>query len=195
MQPNTNPYDFLNQPPSQKRPLIGAADQKTRIIQVVIAVVILLIIAVVVINIIGSVGGATKQQYLEVAAAQSDIIDITDKGAQSAKNSSLITTALLLNMTTKTQSQDTLETLGSYGIGKNPEKQLASYRDTSYTQKLEAAEQNNTYDDAYQTVLANALGTYRAKLQNAYNGVKDSNEKQKLAEYYNQIELIVPTKE
>jgi hypothetical protein len=193
MQPNQNPYDFLNTP-APKRGFSGATTQKGRILQVAIAATILLIIFGVIFSFVFSGNSGPKKPLLELNAAQADIIAITKDGESNVRDSSLKPAAIMVRYTVTSQDTDTKKILTSYGVSKNVSKQAKAYQDTTYVSQLKKSLENNTYDSTYQKLLADKLGVYRAKLTNAYNAVKSTKQKTQLSDFYNQLELLAPSK-
>lgn len=192
MQPNQNPYDFLNTP-APKRGFSGATTQKGRIIQVAVAAGILLVIFGIIFSFIFSGNSGPKKPLLEVTAAQADIIAITKDGDINLRDSTLQSDGTMIRYTVTSQSADTKKILVAYGVGKDASKQAKTYQDTIYVAQLKKALENNAYDSTYQKLLADKLGVYRAKLTNAYNAVSSTNQKTQLSNFYNQIELLAPS--
>lgn len=191
MPPNQNPYDFLNAPAQKKG--FGATTQKGRIIQVAIGATVLLVIAIIVMSIISSAGSGTQKTLLETYAAQADLIALTKDADQNLRDSRLESTNKMIALTLSTQNDDTQKLLIAYGGGKDSAKAAKIYQDSTYQTQLKKALENNVYDTTYQKILADKLGVYRAKLNNAYGAISDTKQKTQLSDFYQQLELLAPS--
>jgi hypothetical protein len=192
MQPNQNPYDFLNTP-TPKRGFGGATSQKTRTFQVIGVAAVLLIVFGIVFSFIFSSNSGPKKPLVEVAAAQADIIALTKDGDLKLRDSTLKADATMIKLTVTSQNGGTKTLLAAYGVGKDVSKQAKVYQDTTYVTTLKKATENNAYDTTYQKILADKVGVYRAKLNNAYNAVSSTSQKKQLSDYYRELELLAPS--
>lgn len=191
MQPNQNPYDFLNTSTPKKR--FGPTTQKSRILFVAFGLVVLLVVLLVAFSFISKSGSASKTSLLEVAAAQTDILELTQDADTKLRDSSLQAKTTMISYTVITQNNDTKKTLAGYGVGKNLAKQIKPYQNNSYVKTLETATQNSDFETTYEKVLSDKLGVYRAKLTNAYNVTSSIKQKTELSNFYKQLELLAPS--
>lgn len=192
MQPNQ--YDFIMQSPTTpKKSLFGGGSQKNRILQIVILGGIILIVGLVALSFISKLGKGGTTNLYKLAAAQEDLIDITNNYADNIKTDSEVKKAASLNAIITSQNKETNAAIAKLGV-KKPTKQIALYKVTSYKKVLDDAKTKGTYETAYATLLANRVDDYRVKLQTAYGGAK-GNFKKSLASYYQQINTIVPLPE
>ncbi len=191
MPPNQNPYDFLNAPAPKKG--FGATTQKGRIIQVAIGAAVLLVIAIIVVSIISSAGSSTQKTLLEAYAAQADILELTKDADQNLRDSRLDSKNKMIALTVTTQNDETQKLLIAYGSGKDSSKAAKTYQDSTYQAQLKKALENNVYDSTYENVLADKLGFYRGKLNNAYGAISDTAQKTQLSDFYQQLELLAPS--
>ncbi len=191
MNPNKNQYDFItNSTASQKK---TPTSQKNRVIQVVGGALLLLVVFTVIFSFISSSGGGPKDEFLQLGAAQEDLIGVTKVGRDESRSSSTQSEAQMLLMTATSQKNATIALMQEYGLPKNPEKQFAKYQDKSYEEKLKSATQSNSFESTYKTILADKLGTYRAKLQNLYAKLEKTDEKKQFSDYYLELETLEPT--
>lgn len=190
MQPNQ--YDFIMQSPEKpKKTLLGGGgSQKSRILQIVILALIVLVVALVAMSFISKLGKGGTTDLYKLAAAQEDLMDITNNYADSIKTDSVANKAASLNAIVISQNKDTTAALAKMGV-KKPAKQIALYKTPGYKKALEDAKTKGTYEEAYATLLANRIDDYRAKLNNAY-GSNSGAFKQKLANYYQQVNILAP---
>jgi hypothetical protein len=190
MNPNQNPYDFLNSSPQRG---LNAVSQKTRIIQVAVGLAILLVLFIVFMSVLSSSSDGPKKALLELNAAQSDLIELTALADTKARDGALRSQAAMINQTVKTHSAGTLALLQQYGGSKKPDKEVAPYRDTMFKDQLTKAETANTFDTTYREILSARLGEYRGKLNNAYGAITAAAPQKELSDYYRQVEILAPS--
>jgi len=194
MQPNQNPYDFLNS--SSPKKSLGATTQKGRIIQVAIGAAIILIIFIVVFKVVSSGGSTEKNALLKVSAAQADIIALTTDAESNLRDTSIQTKTIMVEQAVTSEKNGVKTMLSTYGAGKNIDKNAKQYQDSSYVDKLKKAKDNSIYETTFQTVLADKVGTYKASLINAYSAIPVSNSKPdtntQLHDYLKQMDLLYP---
>jgi hypothetical protein len=191
MQPNQNPYDFLNTPAPKRS--FSATTQKGRMLQVLVIGGILLVIFSVVFSLVFGGDSGPKKPLVELAAAQADIIALTTSADTNLRDSSAHSKTTMIKFTVTTQNNETKTILKTYGVGKDLTKQIKPYQNSAYVEQLKKAAESNTYDATYQKILADKLGVYRAKLTNAYNAVKSTKQKTQLSDFYNQLETLAPS--
>lgn len=193
MNPNQpNPYDFLNGSNNQKRSPFGAGtSQKTRIIQVVIAVIVLLVISVITINLLTAGSKATTEKLVKLAAAQQDLVAVSELGSANAREPDNVSRSATTASIVRSQNIELTAYLAKNGV-KNLEKQLAKYRDKTYEKTLDEAKKNGNYDEVYRAVFSNRLDLYRSNLQAAYASVEGPTIKKQLESNYTQLTLITP---
>lgn len=193
MNPNTNPYDFLNDKTPAKKSF-AATTKKGRIIQVVVIAALLFLVFGVLYSLVLSKDTGPKTPLLQLSAAQTDLIELTALGEKNARDSALKTQSQNILLTVTTQNKETNTLLASYGVTKKLSKATSEYRDTSFKPKLETALQTNTFDDTYRTILSDRLGAYRAKLKNAYSALDSTKQKTQLSDFYGEVETLNPAK-
>jgi hypothetical protein len=99
----------------------------------------------------------------------------------------------MIKLTITSQNGETKTLLAGYGVKKDAAKQAKIYQNTTYVTTLQKAIENNVYDSTYQKILADKMGTYRAKLNNAYGAVSSTKQKKQLSDFYQQLELLSPS--
>ena len=192
MEPNNqNSYDFIlsDRPKSHKLLALGGST-KMRVIQVVVGAVVLIIIFVVAFNLIFGSGKSKNTQLYQIAATQQDIIDLTKQGATNSHNVQIINQSATTSLVLTTQSNNLNSYLTKLGI-KKLDKIVVPYRDTQYKKALSDALNAGKYDDSYQAIYANFIGSYRSKLQTAYNASGSKTLKYQLANDYSQTNAFI----
>jgi hypothetical protein len=139
--------------------------------------------------IFGSGGNKTKDLY-QIAATQQDIIDLTQLGMTNSQNQQIINQAATTELVLTTESNDLNAYLSKAG-SKKLDNKIVPYRDTQYTKTLENALSAGTYDNSYQSIYADFIGTYRTKLQTAYKDSNNKTLKTQLANDYAQSNAFV----
>jgi hypothetical protein len=193
MQPQqSNPYDFLNEVPQQKRGLtMGGNSQKARALQVGIIAVVILIIGFVIMSLMSSGSKTYTQNLLKLAAAQQDITDLTKLGSTEVRDAQLARQSAAIKSIVLSQNVETLALLNKSGA-KKPAKDIALLQVKTYTKNLDEAKKNGNYDEAYTAILANRIDDYRVKLQATYSSISDPVIQKQFSDYYQQLEILAP---
>lgn len=175
----------MNQTTKPKGVFMGGG-KKQRIIFVAIGAVLLIILGVVVFSILNAGNKSTSELLAPVAAAQSDIIDITDIGAKDARDTALINKTASVSLVVTTQNNS----VNSY-LGKDAKKITAPYQNSEYKKELEDAKNSGSFDKEYTAILSNRLDMYRQELVTAYNKAPTTKLKKELESYYSQIGVLI----
>jgi hypothetical protein len=187
-----NPYDFIFETPTKpKKGMLGGNSQKNRILQVVIAGGILLVLGLVLFSVLSNLGKGNVENLYKIAAAQEDLISITDQYGNGLNSNSLQNQSATLNLVLISQNRETSKTITNMGI-KKPSVEISKYKVSSYKKVLDDAKTKGTFEDAYATLLANRIDDYRIKLNSAYSSSSDEILKTKLVTFYQQINIIAP---
>lgn len=196
MQPNQqNPYEFIMSPQQKKRGagFGGGNSQKSRIIQVAIAGIVFLIIVIIFFAVLSGARKGDSENLYKIAAAQQDIVGLTLFSNNKTRNTQLTNKSVTTNVVVASQNSETLRYLVSIGI-KSPTKQISALQVGGYEKTLDEAQKNGNYDDIYTALLANRIDDYRVKLQAAYSASSNTALKAQLSNYYQQLEILAPTK-
>lgn len=194
MPPNQqNPYDFITQAPQKKRAsfLGGGNSQKSRFLRVAVVGLFVIIGGIIVLSIISNAGKASTETAYKLAAAQLDILDITNLGKTGLRDGALLNQSATTNSVITSQNFETNKYIVKID-GKANNKKIELYRVSTYKKSLDDAQKNGNYDTVYTALLANRLDEYRGKLQAVYNSSSDVTSKKKFAEFYQQLNIIAP---
>jgi hypothetical protein len=174
--PPQNPYDFIMNPEKPKKkpiPLALPGGGNSLLSRIAIAgggLLILIILIVIVSSLISSGGKEKTVNLLTVAQDQTEIIRVATVAAP-------LTTSIPAQnlaqdiLATVTSDNGTLLTYMKVNGQKTTEVQLALKHSTTTDTTLTGAQQNNTYDSAFQDIMQTDLTSYMSALQKAY---KDS---------------------
>lgn len=166
--------------------VFGTAGKKQRIIIIIAGALVLIILAVVIMAILNAGNKSTSELLAPVAAAQTDIIEITDIGSKEARDTALINKTASTSAVLITQNNTTT----SY-LGKNANKLIAPYQNSEYKKELEDAKSSGSFDKVYTAILSNRLDLYRQTLVTAYNQAPTTKLKKELESYYSQVGVLI----
>lgn len=166
--------------------VFASGDKKQRIVLVVVGAVVLLLIGIILFSVLNAGNKSTSELLAPVAAAQTDIIDITAIGAKEARDTALINKTASVNLVVTTQNNG----INSY-LGKDAKKLIAPYQNSEYKKELEDAKNSGSFDKEYTAILSNRLDLYRQELVTAYNKAPTTKLKKELESYYSQIGVLI----
>jgi hypothetical protein len=181
-----NNYDYIMNQGTKPAGILGGGGKKQRIILVVAGALVLIILGVIVMSILSAGNKSTSELLAPVAAAQTDIIEITDIGSKDARETALINKTASVSAVLITQNNGT----NSY-LGKDAKKIIAPYQNTEYKKELEDAKTSGSFDKEYTAILSNRLDLYRQTLVTAYNQAPTTKLKKELESYYAQIGVLI----
>lgn len=187
-------YDFILNPPStKKKHLLPTSNSPKQ--RILIAVAFGGVMLIVLILVIGMLFGSKNNSatLIDLAAQQSEIIRVSDIGANKAKTPAAknlaITTKLSLQ-TTQNQTLDHLKKLKNT-VGT---KELAQKKNTKTDQQLDAAAVNNKFDEIFIQIIRSSLSDYRTAVKKLYDTTSSKTEKQFLASSYNGAGILINEK-
>jgi hypothetical protein len=193
MQPQQqNPYDFIlnEQVAPQKQGFkFNATNKKQRLAIVAAGGLVLLIIAVIIFNLLGNIGKKDINAMYHISASQQDLIKLSQLGVSNIRtrtiNGQLSTAGIILTG----QNKETTTYISGLKI-KNSSKKIATYKDNSYTNKLDDARKNGNYDDVFVGIFSNRLDEYNALLRKTYAETGNQKIKAMLAKFQPQLDSI-----
>jgi hypothetical protein len=170
--PQQNPYDYiLNPAKPQKKPFLFGGGKPNKLVMALFVLGVLLLV-VIAYSAFVSLTSKSYDAVVGLAQRQEEIIRIADLGLSDANDPSTLTYVSTIRNITLSEQQDTLAFLNKKDVKIN-EKQLALKKDTSTDKALEAAVQNNTYDQVLLSKLNNELSAYQ-KAQKNVDGINDT---------------------
>jgi hypothetical protein len=181
-----NNYNFIMNQNTKPAGFLGGGGKKQRIIIVVAGALILIILGIILMSILTAGNKSTSELLAPVAAAQTDIIEITDIGAKEVRDTALINKTASTNVVLISQNNGT----NSY-LGKDAKKLIAPYQNSEYKAELEDAKTSGSFDKEYTAILSNRLDLYRQTLVTAYNQAPTAKLKKELESYYSQIGVLI----
>lgn len=198
-----NPYDFILGPPKPTKqhplgrlpiPKILGQSFGLRIAMLVAgAAIIMIIIAVVVSALTGH--KLNQTELVDLAAKQTEIIDVAKAGGNSVSASSNQQLAIVVQLTLETDNQKLVQFLGSEGIPSaildaTPEH-LSADIEAETNHDLQTAEQSNTVDLVFDQLMQSDLQAYASSIKTDYNSTSNSSLKRLLGTDYTQAELLL----
>lgn len=165
---SANPYDFIlnNQPIPPKSGLAG--DFKKRLIVVAGGGIVLIVLLIVVFSVILGGGKQGANELYQVAAAQQDIIELTNSGLTIIRDAQLLSTTTTVNVVIISQNNDTKSLIKELGFGGKSATLINAKRNKQFKTALDEAKTSGTYEASFKAILSNRLDLYRSYLQSAY---------------------------
>lgn len=181
-----NDYNFIMSQPAKQKHFLGGGSQKQRILITIIGAAVLLVVGILVLSLIFGGKKDTAALLAPVAAAQADIIEITELGAKDGRNTTLLNQSASIHLVVVTQNTAT-----TGKIGKNAKNIIAPYRNTEYEKELEQAKNSGSFDTTYQAILRNRMDLYRQTLVTAYSEAQTTKLKKEFESYYSQVGILL----
>lgn len=185
-----NQYDFIFNPKqSGKKPaLFGNTSKKGRMIVVGVGALVLIMLALLITGLISNAGKADTEALVAAAKQQQELIRVSKIGVdkartQAAKN--IAVTTLLALQSEQDEMQEAIKTAGL-----NPKKVLTGSANTKTDQALNAAEQNNRFDEEFLSVMTTSLTNYQKSVKAAYDGATSKKLKSALTLQFNSANAL-----
>ncbi len=191
-------YDFITNPAQPaKKSLVpklggggGSRGGKSRVIVMIIGGLAILTVLILVFGLIFRSGGGSKEQMLKVAREQSAIIAIADIGAQKAGSTDTKSLANSVILTLSSDQQAAIAQLAKNGT-KVKDKDLTAQPNSEIAQKLTVAEQNGTFDVAFESAIKDLLATYQRNVQVAYESTDSKSAREVFTQSYENTSLLI----
>ena len=185
--PPTPDYSFITNSPQPNRGLSSYSPKK-RLLLVAAFLGILLVIMLVFFNVIRSNNSGGKDQLVDLAAYQTELIRVATLASNNAsgQTKAVAQTALL---TFQTDLNTTYSIAKKQGV-KIDEKKLVIYKSSKTDELLEQAKKTNQYNDAYQKLFAEQLTGYTKKLRAAFDAQKSKSARTSISSI-NQAALLL----
>lgn len=167
MNPDNPNFDFIMNPQKQSGGRLAMNSPKKRIMLVLSIFGALIVILVIGGAIIGSLGGKSNDQVLDLVAYQSELKRIIALGNDKARSSETKNKALTASLTLESDYQQTVKIVNARKI-KTPKNLTARYAGTQSDQALDAADKANNFDAKYEELYKEKLTKYKAKLAEIY---------------------------
>lgn len=188
-----DPYDFIlnpQKPSKPKIPVLAAGNSvMQRVIFAVIGLFVLIILAVIALNVLTAGSKEKTQGFLTVAQDQTELIRVATNGTQHA--SSLTVQSLAQNVQASITSDNTaLVTYMKHNGLKTTPTVLGLTQSKATDASLTAAQQNDTYDTTFKTIIQTELTHYMAALQKVYKANPGPKGKALLSKQYSAASLL-----
>lgn len=189
-------YEFImqgNQP--VKKPMIpgtGGNSMKSRIILVVIGAFILIMGAIGVNAIVNS-GPDNKQQLLELAQQQTELIRVAEIGVKNSSGLQAKNLAITTELTLTTERNTLVAALKTQKVKVN-DKTLKAKADSKTDRALTTAQQNNRFDEEFLKTIQEDLKEYQQNMKAAYNTTTNKKLREALKLQYANANIIIGIK-
>ncbi len=189
-----NQYDFITNPETPpKKKLIpkisGSGGDKSSLLVKIVAGLAIVTILILVGSIIFGGKGANRDQLLSVARTQSSILALTKIGTTKAGSTDTKSLANSVAITLQSDQNAIIEQLGK--SGKVKAQEYAGVASATTAQTLTVAEQNGTFDVAFESTIKEELASYQAKLQSAHDSTDAKALKAVLAQAFDNTSLLI----
>lgn len=183
-------YDFITNPVKpQRRGLKGlGGGGKSNMLMLIGGGLLLLTLIITAFSLLSG-GSSNKDVLLRVARQQSQLIEIAEEGASNGSTNQAQSLALAVQLTVTTQQNGVIEQLQK--DGKVKPKDYQSAPSSEVTQKLEAGQRNGRFDEAFNSVMGQALSDYQDVLKQANATASGSKTKDLLANDFNNVSLLL----
>lgn len=190
MNPQQPDFSFISQNNNQKKSFIAGAQTKTQRLMLVgliaVTVIILIVVGSILVNVFTT---DYKEKLTDLAAYQTEVVRIMDLGAEGSSSSEIKNISKTASAVISTQAQKTVSVASKKSI-KITSKELLSGATTDSDKLLDAAKNNNTYDETFKKIYTAKLTEYQTKLKSLISSEGDKTVKAALTDYYNSLGLL-----
>lgn len=181
--PQQNQYDFImnSGQPQPKRPfgLPSGGSKVQRILLFVGGGAVLLVLLLMVISMFSGGSKDQNQRLLGIAQQQTELVRVAGLAQDKARTSATQSLAATASITIQSSQNDISGLLRKAKI-KTDAKILASKNDPKTDATLEAAAQNNRYDEVFTELLTREIKEYQLDLKEAYDSTSSKTQKEVL---------------
>jgi len=191
-----NPYDFLNnQPSNQRRQLFTSNNPKQKMLVSILFVAGVIFLLVVVLVVFRSLTKKDYSVYNTMLKKQTEIIRLANTGSTKARDSSVKNYTATIYQVTTSEKTSTLAFVKKNGVKVN-EKALDAAKDANNDKALTAAESANQYDQKLSELLNSLIISYQKDIQASAQKVSTKSEKTLVTTLQNNAKIIAnaPTK-
>lgn len=158
-------FDFIMNPPQQKRSLIPGGPTQRILIFIAGAGIGLVLILFLFFAIFG--GDDSVDQLVPIAQRQTEIVRISSEASRKAGGPQAQKLATLTNSVIATDQKNTIDYMAKNGRKIN-QKELALGQSAKTDEELSAAEQNGRFDEVYIRITLDHLQKYQQSLESVY---------------------------
>ena len=191
--PTTNPgspYDFILSPQQSPKKRFSLGGNFAAVIGLLVGGgVLIIVVAALLLNTFSS-SGTDKESLIGLAQTQTEIIRIARQGTDDRNQQATKNLAITIEVTTMTQQQGVLALLNEMGITPK-DKDLALKQDAATDERLASARATSTFDTTFVQIIQKQLQDYAVALKQLHDSAKKQAERELIASYYNQVQLII----
>lgn len=187
---NEGEYDFIMNPDQpSKQPLMFVPNSTLgRTMIFAVGIIFLIILIAVGFSLLNASANKQKDNLLEVAQTQSEIIRVIELGNENVFDASLEAQSKTLKTVVVTSQQEILAALSARGKTAN-DKDLAKAQNSENDSLIENGLNSGRHDQVFTEVLTELLGKYAVQLETVYdNG--SSSEQSLSTDAYQQINIV-----
>jgi hypothetical protein len=178
--PQQSPYDFIvnSGQPQPKRPfsLPNGGSKRQRILLIAGGGFTLLVLIIMMFSMLSGGSKEQNERLLSIAQQQTEIVRVTNLARDKARTSAAQSLAATTSITMQSSQSDVTGLLKKAGV-KTDVKVLALKNDPKTDAALEAAAQNNRYDEVFTELLAREIKEYQTSVKEAYDGTSSKTQK------------------
>lgn len=189
--PSNNPYDFIMNPAPKPKKGVGGllGDKFIRTLVFVLGGTFLFMIVVAIV--LNSFGGnkINADDLVSLSQSQTELIRVSRQGSGASRQGTRAL-ATTVEYTMKTQLQQTTALLADHDR-KLGSKELTLKQNANTDQQFKAAKATSTFDLVYAQVMEKQLQAYSRELQSILNKSSNSDERELLSSYNQQVQLLL----
>ncbi len=184
-------YDFiLNNQPRRSGPNFGQSKGQ-RIAVVVGGLILLIIIVMVISSFLNSGSNGQKQQLIDIAKSQTEIIRVSALAQQKAVDPKTKQFALNVKLSVQSDQSQVMKSLEGRGVkAKSLSKTLAASKNPKNDTTLDDGTKNNRFDDTFLVLLQQQLTDYQKQLKIAFDASGSNSEKTTLTNAFNNVTTV-----
>ncbi len=189
--PQQNPYDFLiNGGQPEKKASSGNSKQRT--IFMIIGIMLVILAGLLFYSFTANNSKSDSQALIDIGAEQTEVVRVATQADGRARSSGSKNLSINTSLITKTDLKIITDILKKRGVT-IPPKALDARKSKKTDTDLTTAEQNNEYDDVFDSIMLKQLVSYQDKVKLAFQQTTNKKEKQILASMNDNVVLLITT--
>ncbi len=185
---NPSQYDFITNPNQPKKKLFAGG---SKLVLIALGLGVFTFVILILALVFGGGAGSDSDQLLRIGRQQSEVLRIAAVGDDKAGQTATKSYAKSIQLTLTSQQIQLTNYLETNENQKVNQSQLAATGNAEADQRLNAAASDGRFDDTFTLVMNESLKKYQSDLQNSFLSLNKEASGQLLAQFYEEIELIV----
>lgn len=133
---------------------------------------------------------STKEQYLEIAQRQQEIIRIAEEGQDISRNREVSSIAVTTKSTISSSQLRTIQAIEQDGE-KASKSELEARESSQTTSRLNTARQANRFDQVFIEILVQEISAYQQALERTYDRSNSQSARTMLQEMYENAAILL----